>query len=216
MRGKPQVEHGSVPAEAEFEVIVDPSLDQQVVGGGLLVFWWTKDDGRREGMLCEIQLCPVPMCPCREAELHAVRVDPELRRVWMDKERRYHVEGKDGPIDLDKEECQAAILVTFERHDRRLGPAAGDRELVRRLHEAFDGEMVRFVEAYWEERQRTDPAARLAVEPGRNGPCPCGSGKKYKRCCLARGIRIQRLPGGVDSVTKYFPNHDDGSGPGLH
>jgi hypothetical protein len=23
-------------------------------------------------------------------------------------------------------------------------------------------------------------------EPGRNDPCPCGSGKKYKKCCLAR------------------------------
>ncbi|MBV8056713.1 MAG: SEC-C domain-containing protein, partial [Deltaproteobacteria bacterium] len=21
---------------------------------------------------------------------------------------------------------------------------------------------------------------------GRNDPCPCGSGKKYKRCCLAQ------------------------------
>jgi len=20
-------------------------------------------------------------------------------------------------------------------------------------------------------------------EPGRNDPCPCGSGKKYKKCC---------------------------------
>ena len=24
----------------------------------------------------------------------------------------------------------------------------------------------------------------LAPEPGRNDPCPCGSGKKYKKCCL--------------------------------
>ena len=23
--------------------------------------------------------------------------------------------------------------------------------------------------------------------PGRNDPCPCGSGKKYKRCCAAAG-----------------------------
>src|SRR5882672_6550540 len=23
----------------------------------------------------------------------------------------------------------------------------------------------------------------LAVKPGRNQPCPCGSGKKYKHCC---------------------------------
>lgn len=22
--------------------------------------------------------------------------------------------------------------------------------------------------------------------PGRNQPCPCGSGKKYKQCCLAK------------------------------
>ena len=24
------------------------------------------------------------------------------------------------------------------------------------------------------------------TRPGRNDPCHCGSGKKYKRCCLAR------------------------------
>ena len=24
------------------------------------------------------------------------------------------------------------------------------------------------------------------AEPGRNDPCPCGSGKKYKKCCGAK------------------------------
>ena len=24
---------------------------------------------------------------------------------------------------------------------------------------------------------------------GRNEPCPCGSGKKYKRCCLTNGVQ---------------------------
>src|SRR6266850_1614436 len=24
------------------------------------------------------------------------------------------------------------------------------------------------------------------MKPGRNDPCPCGSGKKYKQCCLVR------------------------------
>ncbi len=28
-------------------------------------------------------------------------------------------------------------------------------------------------------------ARRKAVKVGRNDPCPCGSGKKYKRCCGA-------------------------------
>lgn len=39
-----------------------------------------------------------------------------------------------------------------------------------------------------EETDNTDESlmnpVRHAQEPGRNDPCPCGSGKKYKKCCL--------------------------------
>jgi hypothetical protein len=30
------------------------------------------------------------------------------------------------------------------------------------------------------------PSRRHDVKVGRNDPCPCGSGKKYKFCCLAK------------------------------
>ena len=30
------------------------------------------------------------------------------------------------------------------------------------------------------------PISRETPKVGRNEPCPCGSGQKYKRCCLAR------------------------------
>jgi hypothetical protein len=30
-----------------------------------------------------------------------------------------------------------------------------------------------------------EPARPMAVDVGRNRPCPCGSGKKYKRCCIS-------------------------------
>jgi SEC-C motif-containing protein len=35
---------------------------------------------------------------------------------------------------------------------------------------------------------RTGPAPFKSAAPkaGRNDPCPCGSGKKYKHCCLAK------------------------------
>ncbi len=33
---------------------------------------------------------------------------------------------------------------------------------------------------------------------GRNSPCPCGSGKKFKKCCLRRSVNfvmvVERLP----------------------
>ncbi len=37
----------------------------------------------------------------------------------------------------------------------------------------------------WRSQGRRRPVVRPRA-PGRNEPCPCGSGKKYKRCCLDR------------------------------
>jgi uncharacterized protein YecA (UPF0149 family) len=41
-----------------------------------------------------------------------------------------------------------------------------------------------------EAAQSAPPRAPTSTAPkiGRNDPCPCGSGKKYKRCC-GRGMR---------------------------
>ena len=38
-----------------------------------------------------------------------------------------------------------------------------------------DGEMV-----------KPKPVRREATKVGRNDPCPCGSGKKYKKCCALK------------------------------
>ena len=51
------------------------------------------------------------------------------------------------------------------------------------------GPFVTEVAALW---HRTTPPAPPAVAPestgrvGRNDPCPCGSGRKYKNCCLGK------------------------------
>jgi preprotein translocase subunit SecA len=34
---------------------------------------------------------------------------------------------------------------------------------------------------------RTEPRTATGTKVGRNAPCPCGSGKKYKKCCLLKG-----------------------------
>ena len=30
----------------------------------------------------------------------------------------------------------------------------------------------------------TTPVSDVPTDVGRNDPCPCGSGKKYKQCCM--------------------------------
>jgi preprotein translocase subunit SecA len=34
--------------------------------------------------------------------------------------------------------------------------------------------------------ERAKTVRRTKPKIGRNDPCPCGSGKKYKKCCMAR------------------------------
>ena len=49
------------------------------------------------------------------------------------------------------------------------------------------GPSVEAIAAYWRlrwRRKETNLRAR-ALRPGRNDPCPCGSGRKFKKCCVA-------------------------------
>jgi hypothetical protein len=48
------------------------------------------------------------------------------------------------------------------------------------------GAQVRAAAPAFRERAagRTPTLRRAAAKVGRNDPCPCGSGKKYKQCCL--------------------------------
>lgn len=48
---------------------------------------------------------------------------------------------------------------------------------------------VRLIHKYWlekmsDEEPHNNPFRHKQKLPGRNDPCPCGSGKKYKKCCL--------------------------------
>jgi uncharacterized protein YecA (UPF0149 family) len=36
-----------------------------------------------------------------------------------------------------------------------------------------------------------NPGELIAWPPGRNQPCWCGSGRKYKKCCTAPGAQVR-------------------------
>ncbi|HRX16910.1 MAG TPA: SEC-C metal-binding domain-containing protein [Spirochaetota bacterium] len=39
----------------------------------------------------------------------------------------------------------------------------------------------------------------MSHKVGRNDPCPCGSGKKYKKCCMEKADNVLRFPSGTQS-----------------
>ncbi len=44
---------------------------------------------------------------------------------------------------------------------------------------------VEAIDAYWRLRRKYGAVPSIAGEPGRNDPCPCGSGRKFKKCCAS-------------------------------
>ncbi|NGX46228.1 MAG: hypothetical protein K940chlam2_01415 [Chlamydiae bacterium] len=50
----------------------------------------------------------------------------------------------------------------------------------------------------------------MTKKVGRNQPCPCGSGKKYKKCCLKnkKPATIEHVPPSTwDYATRWVVNH---------
>ncbi len=60
-----------------------------------------------------------------------------------------------------------------------------------------------------------------AAKSGRNAPCPCGSGRKYKQCCAGKRDRGSRLGTyalvavlvAIAGVLVYTFTTDGGAGP---
>jgi len=48
------------------------------------------------------------------------------------------------------------------------------------------------------------------AKTGRNEPCPCGSGKKYKKCCISKNkpAAIEHVPPSTwDCVSRWLVHH---------
>jgi SEC-C motif domain protein len=78
--------------------------------------------------------------------------------------------------------------------DGREGDETGFVEFI--AHFSHEGEryahrersLFRKIDGHWffqEEANRKNAPIVKGPQPGRNDPCPCGSGKKYKKCCGA-------------------------------
>lgn len=70
--------------------------------------------------------------------------------------------------------------VEFVAHFNSEGERYAHRERSLFRHDAEDGRWYFLEEA----NRRNEPIVK-GKQPGRNDPCPCGSGKKYKKCCGA-------------------------------
>ena len=80
-------------------------------------------------------------------------------------------------------------MAVFEREG--LGPLSDAVEALQRVEAAIEEAARNAPEDYDPAHEGGNdtgegaPAVNPTRDIGRNDPCPCGSGKKYKKCCLA-------------------------------
>jgi hypothetical protein len=123
-----------------------------------------------------VLLCPTPGCDCHEAQV-----------VFFDDKR-----GSDdiiGSVLLDIGGPSGFEVVDKAPGEPPDGPLEDLWALFRQRHDVAS--YLRRRQAQMKEVGATlwKPVARpVRVGPkiGRNAPCPCGSGRKYKKCCLGK------------------------------
>lgn len=112
----------------------------------------------------------------------AVGLNRETIGPWIDLVRRKMQEIRDGQSDLreyaltnEAEFFAVATEAFFERPD-----------VLQSRHPDLYAAMERIFRPGFRDRLRefARERSRRPKEIGRNSPCPCGSGKKFKRCCL--------------------------------
>jgi len=127
----------------------------------------------------------------------ANRVDIDLNGPWDEVRRRLGVEGL-GLVPKDLQPY-SSMPPEFRKLRELMAQVPEEQreevaeDLLRRLldkSEAADDDFPWADEEYLGEDDEHDYADETPVEPlraamkvGRNDPCPCGSGKKYKKCC---------------------------------
>ena len=69
-----------------------------------------------------------------------------------------------------------------EKSGERWFPPAEEARLVADIEENLPV-IVQTLYNFWRNKRTGGTVQRETARPGRNDPCPCGSGKKFKQCC---------------------------------
>ena len=114
--------------------------------------------------------CDEPGCDCRRVIFNI--------REWSSHKEPDVLRELQGPV-LNRLSLQSELAPTLLNMVKEV--VLNDRRYIERLKEHYR----LFKAAVDGVRTTATPESRLK-KIGRNDPCPCGSGRKYKHCCLKR------------------------------
>lgn len=128
-------------------------------------------------ILVDEQYCMKPSCDCRQGLLTFIQLEPGKPTskfvIGYSTHKRSYTVVENYTTNKEIEELVAAFETAY--------PA------VRRTISKHYDDMKREGKRAMLEKQQSVTASSASL-PGRNDPCSCGSGKKYKKCCGSVGV----------------------------
>lgn len=130
------------------------------------------------------QYCLLPGCSCTDTMLNVFEVGEEAKKraenetptesciIALNYRKKRWKKGESGSFPL--------VVESVRRAAEQQIPDIYERLLKRHLR-------LKAIYAHCRKKHYTPAQAVQLVRVGRNDPCPCGSGKKYKKCCLETG-----------------------------
>ena len=95
---------------------------------------------------------------------------------------QYRIEGFD-MFDQMVADIQLNVIKILMNARKREGAVPTRQESVRITGEGFENSNVSLKNNTPNQEKTHEPIVNTEPKVGRNDPCPCGSGKKYKNCC---------------------------------
>lgn len=141
------------------------------------------------GYLARELFCPVPGCDCGEVAINFIRADKKKAAVGDVLVR------SSGETVLEPKGRKAQLLQQLwaacqQRHPRYRARLARRDAVMKQLGSRFvdpqhPGVLLNPNAPLRQASDSVPQEPARVVEVGRNDPCPCGSGRKYKKCCGA-------------------------------
>lgn len=135
---------------------------------GLEEFIYYDDENKQEFILVDFY-CKNPSCNCSEVEFHMVRKNESEKSFVYDY----------STSKLEDEIFRNVMQVLEDKYDSLNEKLKNRHSRLRRAYKNFSFTYEKYMKSKKENESRN--------KIGRNDPCPCGSGLKYKKCCLKKG-----------------------------
>jgi hypothetical protein len=124
--------------------------------------------------------CLVPSCDCKKIILQIItdEYDTPIFTVNHDLKNKTFKLDREEKVTVPYEKVQAILVAIREQFTEAKIKGISYADRYKRMRTVFKDFLVRKGIP-----QHYHPETRLVATIGRNDNCPCGSGKKYKKCC---------------------------------